>query len=64
MDNQEKKKIFLEAVEKKLRSLNIKELEKYESLLGPGWKKRILRTMVAPRVFLNFKFRILKDKLF
>jgi FkbM family methyltransferase len=61
---EEKKKIFLEAVEKKLRSLNIKELEKYESLIGPGWKKRILRTIVAPRVVLNFKFRILKDKLF
>jgi FkbM family methyltransferase len=64
MDNQEKKKIFLEVVERKLQSLNIQELEKYESLLGPGWKKRILRTIVAPRVVLNFKFRILKDKLF
>jgi FkbM family methyltransferase len=61
---EEKKKIFLEAVEKKLRSLNIKELEKYESLIGPGWKKRILRTIVAPRVVLSFEFRILKDKLF
>jgi FkbM family methyltransferase len=61
---EEKKKIFLEAVEKKLRSLNIKELEKYESLMGPGWKKRILRTIVAPRVVLSFEFRILKDKLF
>jgi FkbM family methyltransferase len=64
MDKEEKKKIFLEAVEKKLRSLNIKELEKYESLMGPGWKKRILRTIVAPRVVLSFEFRILKDKLF
>jgi hypothetical protein len=64
MDNQEKRKFFLEAVEKKLQSLNIQELEKYEMLLGPGWKKRILRTIVAPRVVLNFKFRILKDKLF
>jgi len=64
MENQEKKKIFLEAVEKKLQSLNVQELEKYESLLGPGWKKRILRIIFAPRVVLNFKFRILKDKLF
>jgi FkbM family methyltransferase len=64
MDNQEKKKIFLEAVDKKLQSLNIQELEKYESLLGPGWKKRILRGIFVPRILLNFKFRILKDKLF
>jgi FkbM family methyltransferase len=64
MDNQEKKKIFLEAVDKKLQSLNIQELEKYESLLSPGWKKRILRSIFAPRIVLNFKFRILKDKLF
>ncbi|MFZ8847856.1 MAG: FkbM family methyltransferase [Minisyncoccia bacterium] len=64
MDNQEKKKIFLEAVDKKLQSLNIQELEKYESLLGYGWKKRILRSIFAPRIVLNFKFRILKDKLF
>jgi len=64
MDNQEKKKIFLEAVDKKLQFLNLQELEKYESLLGPGWKKRILRIIFAPRIVLNFKFRILKDKLF
>jgi uncharacterized protein YfkK (UPF0435 family) len=32
MDNQEKRKFFLEAVEKKLQSLNIQELEKYEML--------------------------------
>ena len=64
MGKEEKKKFFLESVEKKLQSLNIQELEKYESLLGPGWKKRILRIIFAPRVVLNFKFRILKDKLF
>jgi len=64
VDKKEKKKIFLEAVDKKLQSLNIQELEKYESLLGPGWKKRILRSIFAPRIVLNFKFRILKDKLF
>jgi len=64
MDKGERKKNFLEAVEKKLQSLNIQELEKYESFLGPGWKKRILRIIFAPRIVLNFKFRTLKDKLF
>jgi len=59
-----KKEIFLKAVENKLRSLNIKELQRYENLLGPGFKKKILRYLLAPRIVLNFKYRIFKDKLF
>ena len=63
MDNQ-KQKIFLETLDNKLKSLNIKELEKYESLLGPGFKKKILRFIFAPHIVLNFKFRIFKEKIF
>ena len=63
MNNHEKKKIFLEAIDKKLKSLNLNELKKYESLIGTGWRKRILRLIFAPRTVFKLKFNILKNKL-
>lgn len=52
-----KKKIILEAVEKKLKSININQRLKYEENIGPGLLKKIKRFLFAPNIVIKQKLK-------
>lgn len=51
----ENKQKILNAIDEKMKSMNIKQFLNYEKYLGPGWSKRFKRLIFSPQVVFRNK---------
>jgi FkbM family methyltransferase len=55
---EQKRQQILNAIDKKMKSINIKQHLNYAKYAGPGWHKKIKRLLFAPQIVIKNKLNI------